>query len=90
MPRSWHYHQLEQDIRAILRTLASHLDASQIAEVEHYLEHGEYGEALHTLAWVLVEDNRRVPAAVLREIARLADAMGTREELPPTLDQQAQ
>jgi hypothetical protein len=90
MHKSWQYNKLSKDIRGILCALDSYLEASQIEEVEHFVNHGEYGEALRTLGWLLVEENKDVGIAILQEIERVADAMGMRGELPPNLHKQVE
>lgn len=88
MNKRWKYKQLSNDIRGILRALNPYLEGAQIDEVMRFVNHDEYGEALRTLGWILVEEDKSVPVEVLNEIKRLADEMGVRGELPPSLQVQ--
>ncbi len=45
------------------------------AEVDRFLDAGEYGLALDTLSWILVEEAKPISSDTLREIESLADAM---------------
>jgi hypothetical protein len=65
--------------------LSSVLSSSEVAEVEEFLEHAELGEALRTLAWIIVEENRQVSAVDLEEIQSLAQRMEMSDELPDDL-----
>jgi len=53
---------------------------SERAEVERYLRAGEYGLALDTLSWILVEEKKPISRDALGEIESLADVMQLAQE----------
>jgi hypothetical protein len=53
---------------------------SERAEVDRFLSGGEYGLALDTLSWILVEEQKPIGSGTLREIDSLAEVMELREE----------
>jgi hypothetical protein len=72
-----------------LRSLVARVDAAlttdERADVERLINHDEGGEAMLTLAWVLVEGNRRVSVGTIREIRELADGLIDPAEFPSSL-----
>lgn len=72
-------------IRGVLITLGPALSPEESAEVDELLDHAELGEALRTLAWLIVEEEKRVAMANVVEIESLAARMEISEELPATL-----
>jgi hypothetical protein len=74
-------------IRGLLLSLGSVLSPEESAEVDELLDHAELGEALRTLAWLIVEEDKRVAMTAVREIESLAARMNNTEELPDTLRQ---
>jgi hypothetical protein len=73
-------------VRGLVISLAAILTPEECAEVEHYIDHDEHGEALRSLAWIIVESNLRVPAEAVRAIRELSDGLVLPEHMPPTLD----
>ena len=71
--------------RGLLIALEPALSPGESEEVVELLDHAELGEALRTLAWLIVEENKRVPTADVLEIESLAARMGITDELPATL-----
>lgn len=80
--------ELDARIRALLVSLHLKLAPEERAEVEELLDHAELGEALRTLAWVIVEEDAQVARATLLEIEALASRMAISNELPPALREQ--
>lgn len=74
-------------IRGLLIALGADLSVDEAAEVEELLDHAELGEALRTLAWLIVEEGKRVPIADIREMEVLAVRMDISNELPNALRQ---
>jgi hypothetical protein len=72
-------------IRGLLISLGSTLSPDESAEVDELLDHAELGEALRTLAWLIVEEGKKVTMTDVREIQSLARQMGIGDELPGTL-----
>lgn len=75
-------------LRGMVITLTGVLSQGEAGEVEEFIEHAEFGEALRTLAWIVVEENKPISAAHMSEIRALADAMGIAHELPNSLSDQ--
>jgi hypothetical protein len=67
-------------IANLLGNLGDAIARSERAEVDRFLDVGEYGLALDTLSWILVEENKAIGQGVLREIDSLAEVMELREE----------
>lgn len=83
------YHDdLAGRLRGLVISLGDVLTSSESSEVEHFVDHAEFGEALRALAWLLVEEDKTVPFTAVLEIERLARLMGTTEELPKGLHAQ--
>ena len=80
-----YYADLEAQIRRLLQALDDVLSVAQRAEVDQFLNHGEYGLSLSTLAWILVDDCLSVTSTDMKEIFRLATTMHVEEDLPPSL-----
>ena len=72
-------------MRGLLIALGPALSPEESAEVEELLDHAELGEALRTLAWLIVEEDKRIPAADVLGIESLAARLEIIEELPATL-----
>jgi hypothetical protein len=79
------FDELMGRIRGLLIALSSTLSSEESSEVEELLDHAELGEALRTLAWLIVEEGKQVAMADLNEITTLAHRMGISDELPGTL-----
>ncbi|HET7475118.1 MAG TPA: hypothetical protein VFJ97_03735 [Dermatophilaceae bacterium] len=72
-------------IRGLVIALSGVLSANEAGEVEEFLEHAELGEALRTLAWIVVEEKKLIALADLMEMQLLADRLGITGELPEGL-----
>lgn len=78
---------LSGHLRGLLVLLHLTLSREEAAEVADLLDHDEFGEALRTLAWLLVEEGKKVSTEELLEIRSLAATMEISEELPESLDE---
>ncbi len=72
-------------VKGLVISLEGAISSEECAEVEHLLDHGEVGEALRSLAWIIVEEKKRVPEGVIDAMYALADGLVPREHMPPTL-----
>lgn len=79
------FDELDGRIRGLIVALGPVLSPDEAAELSGLLDHAEFGEALHDLAWLIVEEKKRVPMAVVLAIEAIAEGMGTTAELPVTL-----
>ena len=67
---------LEQRLTTLLEALSDDLSVGERSEVEEFIEVGEYGVALETLAALLIEERKQIPEPTFIKIVELADAMG--------------
>jgi hypothetical protein len=67
-------------IANLLSTLGGEMAESERAEVNRFLSAGEYGLALDTLSWILVDEQKPIGHGTLREIDSLAEVLELREE----------
>jgi hypothetical protein len=72
---SAHYTELDRAIRALLGVFARSFSADQLAEVNEYLDHREYGLALETIASVVVDDHIPIRPETVREADAIAASM---------------
>jgi hypothetical protein len=72
--------QVATRIANLLSTLGEEMAESERAEVDRFLSAGEYGLALDTLSWILVDEHKPIGHGILREIDSLAEVMELREE----------
>ncbi|MBL9028806.1 MAG: MafI family immunity protein [Myxococcales bacterium] len=80
-----HYRKVDETIRELLQDLQHFLSAEERAEVEVFLDAGEYGVALETLWEILRESKKTVSEQALAEVRKLARSMQlTLEALPPS------
>jgi hypothetical protein len=73
-------------VHALVSSLDGVLDGLQIREVEHLIDHNEIGEALRTLAWIIVEENKRIPPDALASLRELSEGLVEAQHMPPGLD----
>jgi flagellar biosynthesis regulator FlbT len=76
-------------VRALVSSASDRLTLAERQEVEHLVDHDEIGEALRTLAWIIVDEDKRVPSSVLSGIRELSAGLISAEDLPPRLDSHA-
>jgi hypothetical protein len=74
-------------LHALVARLDHVLTPQQREDVERLIDHSEGPEAMLTLAWILVEGDKRVPASAIDEIRDLADGLIDEKDFPPNLDQ---
>jgi hypothetical protein len=72
--------QVGTRIASLLGDLGGSMTDAERAEVDRFLDAGEYGLALDTLSWILVEEQKPIGHGTLREIESLARVMELREE----------
>jgi hypothetical protein len=73
-------------VRDVLATVRSVLTDDECAEVEHLIDHDECPEALRTLAWIIVEGDKRVRRETVDAIRLLSDGLIDEEHMPASLD----
>jgi hypothetical protein len=67
-------------IASLLREQSGVLSPPERAEVDRFLDAGEYGLALDTLCWILVEEHKPISNDTLRKIESLAEVMDVARE----------
>lgn len=72
-------------VRGLLISLSGTLSAEEGAEVEHLIEHDEVGEALRTLAWIIVEEDKRISQQAYDAIRELSASLVAEEHMPRDL-----
>jgi exopolysaccharide biosynthesis predicted pyruvyltransferase EpsI len=75
------YPALEAGLVEILSQLGDTLSGSERQEVEEFVDVGEYGVALETLSFLIVEEEKRISRSTFHSIARLAEQMGISESV---------
>lgn len=69
-------------VRAFVRSLGGVIAADDTSLVEDLIDHDEIGEALTSLAWIIVEKDLRIPRSAMDEFHRLGDGLVSPEYLP--------
>lgn len=81
MSLTQHFEKVEETFSALLADLSKALTASERLEVTRFIDVGEYGIALETLAAIIVEEGKTIPERSLDEILNLANMMGIRNAI---------
>jgi hypothetical protein len=76
-------------VNSLVWTVADLLSSTEKEEVQHLIDHGEPAEGLRTLAWIIVEGDKRVSAATIQAIRELSEGPVPAEHMPADLDKQA-
>lgn len=63
------------------------MSSSERGEVQQYIDQSEYGLALETTFYVLLDGDRRVEPALTSLLAELAHALSMPDEVIPLLDE---
>ena len=75
------YTLLHETLTSLVAQLQNVLTESERGEVDEFIEVGEYGVALETVAAIIVEEDKRISASQYSSIMQLADMMGLRGSL---------
>ena len=70
-------------VNNLLASLSDVLSASERAEVNHLIRHGEPAEGLLSLAWLLHKGGKRVSKQVVSDIFSLTEGLVLKEHFPP-------
>lgn len=73
-------------VQVIVWDASKYVSAAGIQQVQHLVDHGEPAEGMCTLAWIIVNEQRRVPATLIRDIRSHAEGMVDEEFMPENLD----
>jgi hypothetical protein len=76
-----YYDDLEAQLGSILHTLGSQLSPQESRQVGHFLEVGEYGLTLQTLADLLIEERKKISISTYNDVVGVAKRMGIEREI---------
>ena len=79
--------RIETLFERLLDGAQSVMSTDERAEVQQFIDGGEYGFALETAFYVLLEGGRRVEPAITALLAELAHAMSMSDDVIPLLDE---
>jgi hypothetical protein len=82
-------HVYLQRVHALVASISLELTDAELAEVNHLIDHNECGEALRTLAWIVVDEKKHIPIAAAKDIRDLSRGLVAEEDLPSNLEQHA-
>ena len=72
-------------VNEFLASLATTLSDDERSEVQHLIDHDEIGEALCTLAWIIVDGNKTLSAGSYATLMELSRGLVAPEDLPSSL-----
>lgn len=72
----------------LLKTTKNVLMEAEAAEVEHLIKHDEHAEAIRTLAWIVVEEDKRISADIVKNIRVLSERLVDPHHMPTNLESQ--
>jgi hypothetical protein len=73
-------------VQAIVWEASQYASADGIKRVQHLVDHGEPAEGMLSLAWIIVNEKRRVPMDLIRGIRSHAAGLVDDELMPENLD----
>lgn len=76
-----YYRELEIQLESIVGDLSGIISESEVSEVKHFVEVGEYGLALETLGGIITEENYVIPRPVYQKIFDMAHKMALNSKL---------
>jgi hypothetical protein len=72
-----------QRVNSLVASLSDVLSASERAEVNHLILHGEPAEGVLSLAWIIHKGGKRVSKKVVLDIFVLTEGLILKEHFPP-------
>jgi hypothetical protein len=73
-------------VRGLLISLADRMTQSECREVERLIDHGEPAEAMRALAWIIVEEHKRIPASAISTLRELTKGLIDDSHMPSDLE----
>ncbi len=80
------YEKIEYSLLRILEAFPETWTNSEVEEVCHFLEHGEYGVALETLCAIIEEEDKEIPLQLYNHIRKLGKKMDMNPEVWQSLE----
>jgi hypothetical protein len=77
-----YYRELEMGMRLLLDSTRDAVLASDATQVDSFLDHAEYGEALVWLCGAIIESSISIQGSVAFDIRRLGSTLGILDDLP--------
>jgi hypothetical protein len=77
----------QHQVRAAVRDCYPKLERPEVLEIEHLIDHNENGEALLTLARIIVEKKATVSCGTITTLKKLIDGFAEASLLPENLHQ---
>lgn len=79
------YRFLEEGFKELLTLVEPIFSQVEIAEVQHFVDVGEYGLALETFCGVVVSGKKMVTSSVLQKCFALAEEMDMQDDIQAML-----
>jgi len=73
-------------VQAIIWEASKYIPAAGIQRVQHLVDHGEPAEGMCSLAWIIVNEQCRVPVDLIRDIRLHAAVLVDDRFMPEDLD----
>jgi hypothetical protein len=67
--------QFASRLRSLVASVSGVLTPEDRELVEHLIDHDEGGEALTSLAWIVVDGNKQIPRPAMDEFLKLAEGL---------------
>jgi len=74
-------------VQAIVWTASGYVSAEGISRVQHLVDHGEPAEGMCSLAWIIVNEQRKVPRSLIRAIREHSSALVDEKFMPGNLNE---
>lgn len=74
-------------VQSIVRGASTFVSQGGIERVGHLVDHGEPGEAMLSLAWIIVNEKCEVPSSLIASIRETSAGLIPQELLPANLDE---
>jgi len=74
-------------VKDLLASVRNILTDAEAMEVQHLIDHDECPEALRTLAWIIVEEDKRVSRQTVESIRSLTIERIDAEHVPANLEE---
>jgi hypothetical protein len=72
-------------VRRLIDSLTDRLTDEERSRVNHLIDHGEIGEGLLSLAWIVVNGRKTISTGAYEEFVQLSAGLVEERHLPPNL-----
>jgi len=70
-------------VKQLISSCSKVFTQSEMAEIEHLIDHDELAEGLRTMAWIIHDENKSVDRSIVESIFALTEGLVLEEHLPP-------